>query len=98
MNKKYLKGVSFWSKDKMRLRVETIKDYAVSEKKLTAYFLGDNPFPCFHMTTTYSVLAAWLVGNGWKPCKTTVIVQITDTINPETGEITCHWEKVTINK
>lgn len=82
------KASSYWKKGCKICRIETEKDATSHISKCR--FHGDNPFPCYSMTTTFSVLAEWLRNNGWERINNEIFEIINDTIDDETGEVLCH--------
>ena len=91
MNKEKTICNSTWKKGTDWFHLTTTKNG--NEKKYTAYFSGPcQPFPCFSMETTYSVLASWLNANGWERCHIVDKTHIYDEIDNETGEIVFHSE------
>lgn len=74
-----------------KLLVTGIKDPAIPTS-LSTFKFSRSLFPCTSMETTFTRLSTWLVRHGWKISQFGERKYITDDINDETGEITCHWE------
>ena len=74
---------SVWTKGNKCCRVISERDIINSclNKISKISFTGDNPFPCYQMTSTFNVLAAWMIDNGWKRepgMRTTIYYEVID--------------------
>ena len=79
---------STWTKGNRVCRVYSRKKG--DEKKSFFWFAGDNPFPCFNMSSTFVCVSKWLAENGWQREINSRTTYINDVINDETGELIDH--------
>lgn len=79
-----------WVKENLRCRIISQREFLSNgnlSKISTIIVAGDNPFPCYSMTSTYHVVAEWMCENGWEPVSGYRKETRYDVIDDHTGEV-----------
>lgn len=87
MIKRKITRSSKWKKGDKLCTMYSVREND-ADMKMKFWFAGWNPFPCFHMMSTYEVIEKWMKENGWEMLQTGSIASFEKKeIDDETGEI-----------
>ena len=88
---------STWKKGNKRCKVRSTREFVSGCLNMISEisFAGDNPFPCYQMTSTFNVLAAWMLENGWTKEPGGQTITYYDVIDDNTGEVITTYRNVT---
>lgn len=79
--------MSIWQKEDKICRIQSTQE---GNGTPIFVFRGYNPFPCFNMKSTFTIINKWMKENGWERKPGGYKVVTIDEIDPETGELLWH--------